>query len=128
MQLQETFDAASQQMPPGMAGMGPAPPASAGAPPVAGGAMPAGPMAGAPGVGGMGAATPDEMMAQAEQVAMQLLGMPAELRRSQLSSIKKTNETLHALVIQKMDQIRQQAKTVGGYQALQEMVGGGGMM
>jgi hypothetical protein len=57
-----------------------------------------------------------------------MLGMPYELRRSELLKIKKSNETLHSLVIAKMDGIRQQAKTQGGYQALQQMVGAGATM
>ena len=69
--------------------------------------------------------TPEDMMAQAQQIATQLLGMPYELRRSQLNQIKKSNETMHSLVIAQMDKIRQQAQTTGGFQALQQMVGAG---
>ena len=63
------------------------------------------------------------MMMQAEQVAMQMLGMPYEARKSELLKLKQGDETLHALVIQKMDDIRGQAKQQGGFQALQQMVG-----
>lgn len=63
------------------------------------------------------------MMAQAEQVAMQMLGMPYEARKSELLKLKKSDEMLHAMVIQKMDEIRQQAKSQGGFQALQQMTG-----
>ena len=62
-------------------------------------------------------------MGQAEQVAMQMLGMPYEARKSQLLQLKKSDQTLHALVIQKMEEIRNQAKQQGGFQALQQMTG-----
>ena len=96
-----------------------------------GGMMPgaAGPMAGAPAMGPTPAAgpaggtTPEDLMAQAEQVAMQMLGMPYEARKSELLNLKKSDQTLHALVIQKMQEIRGKAKQQGGFQALQQMVG-----
>ena len=94
-----------------------------GMPPGGGGMMP--PMGG--GGGGQGGdRTPQEMNAEAEQIAMQLLGMSETQRKSQLYSIKKTDETLHALVRAQMEKIRQQARTQGGEMALQQMVGGGG--
>jgi hypothetical protein len=65
--------------------------------------------------------TPQDLNAQAESLAQQMLSMPYEMRRSQLNQIKKSNETLHALVIQKMQTIRQQAQTQGGFQLLQGM-------
>ena len=63
-------------------------------------------------------------MMQAESLAYQLLAMPAELRRSELSKIDKANDTLHSLVIGKINDIRQNAQTQGGFAALQQMVGG----
>jgi hypothetical protein len=65
--------------------------------------------------------TPQDLAAQAEAQAQQLLAMPYEMRRSQLNQIKKLNETLHALIIQKMQTIRQSAQTQGGLQLLQGM-------
>jgi hypothetical protein len=107
-------------MPPGMP-----PPGAAPAPmPAAGGAGMMPPPGGAPG----GGTTPEDMMLQAEQMAQQLLGMPLEIRKSELLKIKKSNETLHALIISKLNSIRQQAKTQGGYQLIQQMAGGGAMM
>jgi len=70
--------------------------------------------------------TPQDLQQQAESMAYQLLAMPHELRRSELSKIKKANDTLHALVIGKINEIRQNAQTQGGFQALQQMVGGAG--
>ena len=78
-------------------------------------------MAGGSGMGGQ--VTPEDLMQQAEQIAMQMLGMPYELRRSELLKIKKSNETLHSLVIAKMGQVRQQAQTQGGFQMLQQQLG-----
>jgi hypothetical protein len=99
------------------------PPGGGGMPP--GGGMPMGggmPTGGGPGGSGI---TPDDMMAQAEQIAYQMLGMPYEQRKSQLLQIKKSNETLHALIISKMKTIKQQAQSQGGQQMLQQQLGGG---
>ena len=76
-----------------------------------------------PPAGGGAGTTPQDMMAQAEQVAMQMLGQPYESRKSELLNLKKSDQTLHALVIQKMEEIRGKAKQQGGFQALQQMVG-----
>jgi hypothetical protein len=61
------------------------------------------------------------MMAQAEQMANQLLNMPYEQRTSEMRKIKHSNETLHALVKAKIESIKSQAQSKGGYQALQQM-------
>jgi hypothetical protein len=65
--------------------------------------------------------TPDQMMAQAEQMANQLLNMPYEQRTSEMRKIKHSNETLWALVKAKISSIKTQAQSQGGYQALQQM-------
>ena len=94
------------------------------------GAAPAAAMQGAGGMvapmpaGPAGAGvTPEDLTAQAEQVAMQMLGIPYEQRKSELLNIKKSNETLHALVLAKMEKIRGDARRVGQPQALQQMLG-----
>lgn len=119
-QIEETFEAGQQAtmqsgaMPPGAA-VGPMPAGGpAGAPGMVPGAAPA---------GVQGGTTPADMMAQAEQIAMQMLGMPYEVRKSELLKLKKADQTLHALVIQKMTTIRQQAQQQGGFQMLQQMTG-----
>jgi hypothetical protein len=137
---QQQMMAPPGMMPPGgdpaaMAAGGGMPPGAAGAPPAgdpaaAGGAMPTG--GGSPADAAIqqlqgGQVTPEDMMAQAEQIAYQMLGMPYELRRSELLKIKKANETLHALVIAQMQKVRQSAKSQGGFQALQQQVGAGMM-
>lgn len=72
----------------------------------------------APAAPGMGNITPQDMLNQAEQIAYQLLQMPYEQRKSYMLQIKKSDEALHALVKSKMESIRQQAQTIGGYQLL----------
>jgi len=67
--------------------------------------------------------TPEDMLAQAEQIAGQLLNMPYEQRRVEMTKIKRGNETLHSLVLSKMDQIRQRAQTLGGYQMIPQLTG-----
>jgi len=117
-QMEQTFEAAQQPpmpgMPGGMPGMAGGMP---GAPMPAGGGMMPG---GMPGAGGT---TPADLLAQAEQVAMQMLSMPYGARKSELLKIKKADATLHAMVIQKMDEIRGQAKQQGGQQMLQQAFG-----
>lgn len=64
--------------------------------------------------------TPDDLMAQADQVAQQLLAMPYEQRRTEMLRIKKSNPTLHALVKSKMEGQRSQNRSVGGQQIQQQ--------
>jgi len=71
-----------------------------------------------------GQVTPEDMMATAEQIAYQLLGMPYEMRKSQLMQIKKSSEPLHAMVIQQMEKIRRNAQQQGGFQVMQQQLGG----
>lgn len=100
-------------MPAGGAG-GAAMPAS-GAPTGGGTPMPAPAAAGM--VMGGGASqtsmTPQQMMLQAEQLAMQLLQMPYEMRKSEMLKIKQSDEALHALVKSKMETMRDQAAQQG---------------
>ncbi len=58
--------------------------------------------------------TPNDLQAAAEQLAQQLLGLPEGQKDSQLRELKQYNPTLHALVREKMDDIRQQARMQGG--------------
>jgi len=118
-ELQSAFAQGAQNM------AQPGAPMAGGAPMQPGAPMGGAPM-GAPSAGG--SITPEDMTMQAEQIAQQMLAMPFELRKSELLKIKKSNETMHALVISKMNAIRQMAKSQGGYQALQSMVGAGSAM
>lgn len=73
-----------------------------------------------PPAGGGGAPMPpgqpgsiDELMAQADQMAQQIITMDPVTRRSQLLDVKKGNESLHALVIQRIKDLENQAKQTG---------------
>lgn len=116
--LAETTAMRSGAMPPG------------GAPP--GGAMPPGGGMGggigAPGSGTSGGVTPGDLLSQADQIAQQLLVMPEGERRRQLSQIKQQDETLHAIVKQKLETTRSQARSIGQDQVIAQMSGGGGGM
>jgi hypothetical protein len=71
---------------------------------------------------GGGGATPQDVNQQADQTARELLQMPEADRRRQLTSIRQNNDTLHALVLKKMDQLRTQARSMGMEQAMPEVV------
>lgn len=75
-----------------------------------------------PNAQGGGQVTPENVTQEADQMARQLLEMPETDRRRQLNSIRQNNDTLHALVLKKMDQLRNQARSVGMQQALPEVV------
>jgi hypothetical protein len=70
--------------------------------------------------------TPEDMMAQAESLAQQLLGLPEGQKDSELHALKDKNEVLHALVLAKIREIRQGAASQGGQQLMQQQFGGGG--
>jgi hypothetical protein len=83
---------------------------------------------GAPGMpgggGGGGAMQPGDVLDQAEQMAQQLLAMPEGERRRQLNQLRQTDETLHAVVKQKLQNMRSQARSVGQDQVIAQMAGG----
>jgi hypothetical protein len=110
-QLAMVEQGAAGGMPPGGAMPGAMPP---------GGAMPGAMPPGGAGMGG-GSSTPQDMMIQAEQLAQQLLGMPYEVRRSEMQKIKQSDEALHALVKSKMDQMRQSAGNEGKMMMQQQL-------
>ncbi len=87
-----------------------------------GGGMP--PMGGPPAMGGGAGATPGDMVAQAEQMAQQLIGAPQSVVRQQLSALKQSDQTLYALVKSKMEQLRQDAASAGRMQ-LNQMAASG---
>ena len=64
------------------------------------------PMGSPSGMGPTVGTTPMELMSQAQEIASQLVGIPYSDRRKELSGIKSTNPTLHALVTANMEQIR----------------------
>ena len=71
-------------------------------------------------------ATPGDVYEQAGALAQQLLTqVPESMRRSQLIKIKHSNPTLHALVLQRMDEMRNQAALQGRDMVLQQQAQGG---
>ena len=63
--------------------------------------------------------TPNDLQAAAEQLANELLGIPEGQKDSQLRELKQFNPTLHAIVRQKMDEIRRSARMQGGAMLMQ---------
>lgn len=57
--------------------------------------------------------TPLDLQAQAQEIAGQLLTMPPGERRKQLDAMRYTKPELHAMVKQKMDEIRNQGASEG---------------
>jgi hypothetical protein len=67
-------------------------------------------------------ATPGDVYEQAKAVAQQLLiQTPETQRRGELIKIKHSNPTLHALVIQQMDEMRQQMASQGQAMVMQQL-------
>lgn len=67
--------------------------------------------------------TPEDMIAQAESLASQLLGMPESQKDSELRMLKQKNAPMHALVRQKMDETRNRARTAGASMLLGQQGG-----
>lgn len=67
--------------------------------------------------------TPQELLSKAQTVAEQIMGMPEAQKDSELIQLKKVDPTLHALVKQIMDDMRQQAQTAGGAQIMAQQFG-----
>jgi hypothetical protein len=79
-----------------------------------GGSSPAGDL----GAGGQ-TTNPLDIQNQAEQIATQLLQMPIGERQKQMAQIKSSNPNLHAMVKQKMEDMRSQAASAGVQQLSQ---------
>lgn len=74
------------------------------------------------GPGGQPGATPGDVHQQAKDLAYQLVTQtPETMRRGEIIKIKHSNPTLHALVIQEMEALRQQMATQGQAMMLQQM-------
>jgi len=89
----------------------------------AAGGMPMGAAGGAPmgGLPGMDQ-QPRSLSAiseQAQMIAEQLVRMDEHTRRGELKALREGNKDLHSLVIQKMQEIRQSARSEGGQMLLQ---------
>jgi len=70
--------------------------------------------------------TPDDLQAQAQLIAQQLMSLPESQKDSQLIKLKRADPTMHALVKSIIADIRQQAQTQGGAMLLQQQYGAGG--
>lgn len=70
--------------------------------------------------------TPEDLQAQAQLIAQQVLSLPESQKDSQLIKLKKSDATMHALVSSIIDDIRQQAQTQGGAQIMAQQYGAGG--
>lgn len=68
--------------------------------------------------------TPEDLQSAAEMLAQELLGLPEGVKDSQLRELKKHNPTLHALVKEKMGDMRNSMRMQGGAMLMQQ--GGGG--
>lgn len=67
--------------------------------------------------------TPQDMEATADQLAMDLLGLPESVKDSELRKLKMHNPVLHSVVRAKMDEKRQAAKTQGGAMIMGQQFG-----
>jgi len=80
------------------------------------------PASGQAGPGGMVGATPGDVYEQGKALAQQLLFQtPDTMRRGELIKIKHSNPTLHAIVVQEMDNIRQELSRQGQTMMMQQM-------
>ena len=134
--VMEQMAAPPQQPQPGAAPG--APPGAPADPAAAGGAPPAPGQAPPAGAAGQAAQqmsintpmtpnqkiTPQELQANAEAKASELLGITESQRQSEMTKLKSNNPTLHAAVKQTIENIRQQARTSGGQAVMQQQFGG----
>jgi hypothetical protein len=67
--------------------------------------------------------TPEEMLSQAQTLAQQLMSLPDTQRKSELIKLKRVDPTMHSLVTSALDEIRQQARTMGQQQVLAQQYG-----
>ena len=67
--------------------------------------------------------TPEEMLSQAQTLAQQLMALPDTQRKSELIKLKRVDPTMHSLVTSALDEIRQQARTMGQQQVLAQQYG-----
>lgn len=78
--------------------------------------------------GGQPGATPGDVHQQARDLAQQLVvNTPETLRRGELIKIKHSNPTLHALVMQYMDELRNSMASQGQAMMIQQQQQQGGM-
>jgi len=81
---------------------------------------------GGSGGGGGGGMAIGDVESTAQEIAMRLAdpNTPETARRQELAALRNSNSTLHAVVIKKMDQIKNQAGTLGRAAGMAQMSGG----
>lgn len=70
--------------------------------------------------------TPDELQAQAQTIAQDLMAKDPAARRTELAKLRKSDTTMHQLVTSLMDQMRDQAASQGRQAVLDQQFGGAG--
>ena len=70
--------------------------------------------------------TPDELQAQANLIANDLLSKADSIKDSELIKLKRSDPTMHALVTSMIDDIRAEARSQGGAQVMAQQFGQGG--
>jgi hypothetical protein len=78
----------------------------------------------AQGTNDAGGATPMDIQGQGTALAQQLLDpqVPEQARRQQLTQLRQSNPTLHAVVIKEMDRLRGAAGTAGAAAAMPQVI------
>lgn len=66
---------------------------------------------------------PQELMQAADTMAQGLLGLPETQKLQELRQLKQKNSVLHAIVRQRLDAIRKDARNQGGAQVMQQTFG-----
>lgn len=74
-----------------------------------------------------GGASPMDVEGNADAIARQLLTLPETEKNQQLAQYRQTNSTLHAVILKKMDQLRNQARGAGMGAGLQQVLSQGGV-
>lgn len=78
------------------------------------------------GAGGIGLpSTPTDIVIQADRIAQSMLQQPEFTRRSQLKQIQASSPALHAMVKQRLSEMRQEMSRQGRAQIEQQMMQGG---
>ena len=67
--------------------------------------------------------TPQDIMGKAQLIAQDLMGKPETQRKSEIMQLGRSDKVLHSLVLQLMDDMRQQARAQGGQMVLQQQFG-----
>lgn len=67
--------------------------------------------------------TPQELLGRAQTIAQQIMGLPESQKDSELINLKKADPLLHSVVSSRIDDMRRQARNVGGSMVLAQQFG-----